>query len=80
MGTLGQLFLTRGYAIADAAAVSPFTYSSVLFGALYGYLFWDETISLQFIVGASLIALAGILALRRRRHTEGLLVSDPTRP
>ncbi len=80
MGTLGQLFLTRGYAIASAAAVSPFTYASVLFGALYGYLFWEETISLQFVVGAALIALAGVLALRRGRRAGEALVSDPARP
>lgn len=77
MGTLGQLFMTRGYAIAKAAAVSPFTYASVLFGAGYGYLFWDETLNLQFIVGALLIALAGVLALRFRERPETLLVSDP---
>ncbi len=80
MGTLGQLLLTRGYAIASASTVSPFTYASVLFGALYGYLFWDEMISLQFIVGASLIALAGVLALRGRQPSENLLVSDAARP
>jgi drug/metabolite transporter (DMT)-like permease len=80
MGTLGQLFLTRGYAIASAASVSPFTYASVLFGAVYGYLFWGETTSLQFVVGASLIAMAGILALRGRWRTGGALVSDPARP
>jgi drug/metabolite transporter (DMT)-like permease len=72
LGTLGQLFLTRGYAIANAAAASPFTYSSVLFGALYGYLFWDETLSLQFIVGALLIAMAGILALHGRQRSAAL--------
>lgn len=80
MGTLGQLFLTRGYAIASAAVVSPFTYASVLFGATYGYLFWDETVSFQFILGALLIALAGVLALRVRRRAENRLVSDPAGP
>jgi drug/metabolite transporter (DMT)-like permease len=80
MGTLGQLLLTRGYAIASAAAVSPFTYSSVLFGALYGYLFWDEIVSLQFMVGAALIALAGVLALKGRQPAQTPLVSDPARP
>ncbi|MGD8908856.1 MAG: DMT family transporter [Chromatiales bacterium] len=72
MGTLGQLFLTRGYAIASPAAVSPFTYASVLFGAFYGYLFWDETISLQFIIGALLIAMAGVLALYGRQRAAAL--------
>jgi drug/metabolite transporter (DMT)-like permease len=80
MGTLGQLFLTRGYAIASAATVSPFTYSSVLFGAAYGYLFWEETLSLQFALGALLIALAGMLALRGGWRAAALLVSDPARP
>jgi drug/metabolite transporter (DMT)-like permease len=80
MGTLGQLFLTRGYAIASASSASPFTYASVLFGAAYGYLFWDERVSLQFIMGALLIALAGVLALRVRRITEPPLVSDPAGP
>jgi drug/metabolite transporter (DMT)-like permease len=79
MGTLGQLLLTRGYAIAKAASVSPFTYASVLFGALYGYLFWGESASLQFFIGALLIALAGILALRGRRRMETPLVSDAAR-
>ncbi|MES9862667.1 MAG: DMT family transporter [Candidatus Thiodiazotropha sp. LLP2] len=78
VGTLGQLLLTRGYAIATAARVSPFTYSSVLFGAVYGYLFWGETLSLQFVFGAILIGLAGVLALRGR-DVEERLVSDSAR-
>jgi drug/metabolite transporter (DMT)-like permease len=67
-GTLGQLLLTRGYAIATASRVSSFTYTSVLFGAAYGYLFWGEILSLQFIFGALLIGLAGIIALKGGRE------------
>ncbi|MCG8036508.1 MAG: DMT family transporter [Candidatus Thiodiazotropha taylori] len=78
-GTLGQLLLTRGYAIATAARVSPFTYTSVLFGAAYGYLFWGETLSLQFIFGAFLIGLAGIIALKGGRETDERLASDAVR-
>jgi drug/metabolite transporter (DMT)-like permease len=74
LGTLGQLLLTRGYAIAAAASVSPFTYFSVIFGAFYGYLFWDEGLTLQFIAGALIIALAGVLTLRGgRNHAIALL-------
>ena len=75
-GTLGQLLLTRGYAIATAARVSPFTYTSVLFGAAYGYLFWGETLSLQFIFGALLIGLAGIIALKGGREVDQRLAND----
>lgn len=64
-GTLGQLLLTRGYAVANAAQVAPFTYFSVLYGAAFGYLFWDEVLDVGFISGALLIAVAGLLAIRK---------------
>lgn len=64
MGTAGQLLLTRGYAVAAAAQVSPFTYFSVVFGATWGYLIWDETLDWLFVAGALLIAIAGIMAVR----------------
>jgi len=64
MGTAGQLLLTRGYAVAAAAQVSPFTYFSVVFGAIYGYLFWDETLDWLFVAGALLIAVSGVMAVR----------------
>ena len=63
-GTAGQLMLSRGYAVAPAARVSPFTYFSVIFGAAYGYLFWNETLDWLFIAGALLIAVAGVMAAR----------------
>lgn len=64
VGTIGQLLLSRGYAVAPAAQVSPFTYFSVVFGAAYGYLFWGETLDWLFVAGALLIAVAGVMALR----------------
>jgi drug/metabolite transporter (DMT)-like permease len=66
MGTAGQLLLTRGYGIAPAAKVSPFTYFSVVFGAAYGFLFWDEGLDWLFVAGALLIAVAGVMAVRGR--------------
>lgn len=67
LGASGQFLLTRGYAVASASQVSPFTYFSVIFGAIYGYLIWDESLSSMFVVGAILIAIAGIMALRGGR-------------
>lgn len=71
-GTLGQLLLTRGYSVAAASQVAPFTYFSVVFAAVYGYLFWDETLDLGFIAGAALIAIAGIVALRSNSKSNKL--------
>jgi drug/metabolite transporter (DMT)-like permease len=69
LGTLGQILLTQGYAAATPARVGPFTYFSVVFGAAYGYLFWDERLEWYFVAGALLIAFAGMLALHGKRGT-----------
>lgn len=65
LGVTGQLFLTRAYAAAPATRMGPFTYFSVIFGALYGYLFWQELPQAGFWIGAVLIAVAGLMAIRR---------------
>ena len=67
VGTLGQLLLTRGYSIAPPSQLGAFTYTSVVFAALYGYLFWEEVIGLIFITGALIIAGAGVLILKERQ-------------
>ena len=72
-GTLAQLLLTRGYAIAPAGRMSPLTYTSVVFGAGFGYLFWNEIPGSSFIIGAVLIAIAGVLTL----HHPGRLPRTP---
>jgi len=66
LGTAGQLLLTRGYALASPSRISPFTYFSVVFGSLYGYAFWNEVPDSLFVIGAVLIAAAGVLAVRGR--------------
>ena len=64
LATMGQLLMTRGYASAPAAQIGPFTYSSILFGVLYGWLIWDETPGWTFWLGGLLIVSGGIMALR----------------
>lgn len=67
VGTLGQLLLTRGYSIAPPSQVGAFTYTSVVFAAVFGYLFWDEVIDSLFVIGALIIAGAGVLILQDRK-------------
>ena len=64
VGTLGQLLLTRAYAIARTAQIAPFTYFSVVYGAIYGYVFWQEILDWYFVGGAILIATAGLMAIK----------------
>lgn len=73
MGALavtGQLSMTKAYALAPAAKVGVFTYSSVIFAALMGYWFWHEPITWHMVSGAIIITVAGYLALRTRRKAE----------
>jgi drug/metabolite transporter (DMT)-like permease len=69
LATAGQVFLTKGFGLAPAARMGAFGYSSVLFGALYGWWLWAETPTALMIGGAALIALAGILATHEKSKT-----------
>jgi len=60
--TIGQLLLTRGLALAPAGRLGVFAYSSAVFGAAYGWIFWHEAILWSTAAGAILVALAGAMA------------------
>jgi drug/metabolite transporter (DMT)-like permease len=64
LATCGQLLLTRAYSLAPAARVGPFTYSTVLFAAIFGWAIWGEVPDALSIAGAALVCAAGILAIR----------------
>ncbi len=61
--TIGQLLLTYGYSLAPAAKVSPYSYNTILFAALYGWIFWSEAPDTLTLFGALLIIIAGIMTL-----------------
>ncbi len=67
MGTLGQLALTRAYRIAKPGQIGPYVYSSVLYGAALGWIFWGEHLLLSTAIGSLLIIVAGIWNLRPSR-------------
>lgn len=62
--TVGQLLLTKSYSLMPAARVGPYTYSSVIFAALFGWLLWSESPDMSSLAGAVLIVIAGIMTLR----------------
>ena len=64
--TLGQLLLTHGYSLAPAARVSPYSYNTIIFAAIYGWIFWSETLDILTLFGALLIICAGIITLLSR--------------
>jgi len=65
LASIGQLFLTKAYTLAPAARVGALTYATVVFAAVLGWLFWDETLDTFSLGGALLVGLGGALAMRR---------------
>ena len=61
LAAVGQFLLTRGYSLAPAAKVGPFSYSNVVFAMLLGWLLWGEILDFLTWVGAFLICIAGIV-------------------
>ncbi len=68
LAVVGQLAMTRAFSIAPPSQVGVFTYSSVIFAALLGYLIWGEAITFTMVLGSAIIFVAGYLALRRTRN------------
>lgn len=64
--TVGQLLLTRGYQNAPASKVGIFTYTSVPFGTFLGWLYFKEILDLNYLFGAVLIVIAGLIILKTR--------------
>ncbi len=62
--TAGQLLLTRGMACAPAARLGPFTFFSVVFGALLGWVFWQEVLSWATVFGTLLVLASAVLVGR----------------
>jgi len=64
--TLGQFLLTYSYSLAPAARVSPYSYTTVIFAAIYGWIFWSEIPDIYMYLGALLVIVAGIMTMQRR--------------
>ncbi len=65
LAAVGQFLLTKGYSLAPAAQVGPFTYGNVVFATFLGWIFWGEALESTTWVGAFLICIAGIVTTHR---------------
>lgn len=66
-GCVGHLCFIRGFQRAPASLVAPFSYTSLLWAALSGYLLFNELPDGWTLTGASLIIVAGLYIFRRQR-------------
>jgi len=69
VATCGQLALTRAYRIANPGQIGPYVYSSVVYGAALGWIFWGETLLYTTIIGSALIIAAGLWNVSGKKTT-----------
>jgi S-adenosylmethionine uptake transporter len=68
LGLAALLLLSWGYARAEAQVLVPIEYTGFAWAALFGWLFFDETVGLVTAAGAALIVIGCLMAARG--HTE----------
>lgn len=59
-GGLGQYFLTEAYRLAPPSLIAPMIYSGMIWGLLFGYLFWGDIPDAVLLMGACCIIGSGI--------------------
>lgn len=64
-GMLGQLSLIRAFSMGEAAMLAPYSYTGLIFATLWGTLFFGEFPDLWTILGALVIAGAGLYVWHR---------------
>ena len=79
IAALGMTMLGEAYRLEEANIVTPFEYTNLIWGTIWGYLIWAEMPSLNSIIGAGLIVGAGLLLLAFARDKNGVTadLSEP---
>lgn len=81
-GVSGMLMVSTAFQIAPPVAVSPFHYSQIIFGVLWGYLFFNEVPDSWTFGGSAVIIASGLYIVYREHVRKKDVVSDfePARP
>ena len=68
VASAGIMLLTNAYRVARASTVTPFEYTGILWAPLWGFLFFGEVPRHTTVIGALIIVVAGLMALRLARR------------
>lgn len=68
LGSLAQLFLTTAFVHAEASALAPLTYTSLVFSAFWGIIIFDHYPDAPVYAGALVIVGAGLYVWHRERQ------------
>jgi drug/metabolite transporter (DMT)-like permease len=66
IAAFGSTLLSQAYRTGQANVVTPFEYTGMIWGVVFGFLFFGEVPKWTTFVGMAMIAGAGVLALRAK--------------
>jgi drug/metabolite transporter (DMT)-like permease len=62
---LGQIFVVYAYTTAPAVALAPIIYTLMIWGALFGWFVWGESLSHNLLIGMPIVILTGLYIVRK---------------
>ena len=63
--TVGQYLGVEAYRRAQPSMLAPFDYTALAWGALLGFIFWNEVPTWSLIAGSAVLVMAGLYILHR---------------
>lgn len=66
-----QLAKTAAYRYAEASFLAPYTYTSIVWATLVGWLLWQEVVTLPVVVGTGVVVASNLFILRQRGPIAG---------
>lgn len=67
LGGASHFLTTRAFQIAAANVMAPFKYLSLVWGAMFGYLLWQDVPGPMKVAGAALMVASGLYVAHRER-------------
>ncbi|MBN9072122.1 MAG: DMT family transporter [Rhizobiales bacterium] len=74
ISVFAQLMITRALKLAPASVLAPLQYSILLWGILFGYIFFNDVPDTAILIGSAIIVTAGLFIFHRQK-----VVSDVPR-
>lgn len=71
LGGVAQVMLTEAWASAEVSAIAPYSYSSLLWAILFGWIAFGDVPGVATVVGAVLIVAASLYILHRELRKGG---------
>lgn len=74
---IGQVAATYAFRYAPTGTLAPMIFSALIWGTLFGFLFWGEVPDLATLLGGGLIIMAGFYIIRHERKAMQEKLENP---